>query len=185
MSNAYIDGLPTAELLRSLKRKEEAETEKAALAARLCSAPQQDRRCPILVLDTNVLMDIWVFGNPASGRIRAALCEGRAMAVRSVRTDEEFADVLSRATFSIPQQRQREIIEEWIALSHPLEPGEARCAHEPLCRDGDDQKFIHLASCAGADMLVTRDKLVLKVARKAAKAHLLILSPESAAAKLD
>ena len=72
MSNAYIDGLPTAELLRSLKRKEEAETEKAALAARLCSAPQQDRRCPILVLDTNVLMDIWVFGNPASGRIRAA-----------------------------------------------------------------------------------------------------------------
>ncbi len=184
MSNAYIDGLPTTDFLRSLKKREEEQSEKAALAARLCSAPRQDRPRPVLVLDTNVLMDIWVFDNPSSCSIRSALREGRAMAVRSVRTDEEFADVLSRAAFALPQMRQREIIEEWLALSHPFEPGENRCAHEPLCRDGDDQKFLHLASCAGADMLVTRDKLVLKAARKAAKCGLLILTPESAAAKL-
>jgi putative PIN family toxin of toxin-antitoxin system len=184
MSNAYIDALATAELLRTLKRREKTETEKAALAARLCSTPRQERPRPVLVLDTNVLMDIWVFDNPSSCSIRSALREGRAMAVRSVRTDEEFADVLSRAAFALPQMRQREIIEEWLALSHPFEPGENRCAHEPLCRDRDDQKFLHLASCAGADMLVTRDKLVLKAARKAAKCGLLILTPESAAAKL-
>ena len=35
----------------------------------------------------------------------------------------------------------------------------------PRCRDADDQKFLVLAALCGADLLVTRDKLLLKLAR--------------------
>jgi predicted nucleic acid-binding protein len=39
----------------------------------------------------------------------------------------------------------------------------------PRCRDSDDDPFLQLAWRAGADALVSRDKAVLKLARKARK----------------
>ena len=35
----------------------------------------------------------------------------------------------------------------------------------PRCRDADDQKFLILAARCKADLLITRDKLLLKLAR--------------------
>jgi len=37
----------------------------------------------------------------------------------------------------------------------------------PICRDEDDQKFLMLASRGRADMLLTRDRLLLDLARSA------------------
>lgn len=53
----------------------------------------------------------------------------------------------------------------------------------PICRDPDDQKFLELSRAANADVLITKDKALLKLARKTAKAGLfLIMPPESWAA---
>jgi hypothetical protein len=39
----------------------------------------------------------------------------------------------------------------------------------PLCRDRDDQKFLELAYTSGADWLVSKDRDVLKMARRIAR----------------
>ncbi len=50
----------------------------------------------------------------------------------------------------------------------------------PLCRDTDDQKFIELAYHSGATMLITKDKALLKLARKTQRAGLFqIVTPEA------
>ena len=35
----------------------------------------------------------------------------------------------------------------------------------PRCRDADDQKFLELAATAGADVLVTKDRELLRMKR--------------------
>ncbi len=185
MSNTYIKELPTLALLHALKDAERRDGRKAARAALLAAAAALERPARLIVLDTNVLMDIWVFANPASLALLAAIRDGRAAAVRSEETDEEFADVLSRKAFALTAGRQAEILQEWIALSCPFEPDPESLPGEARCRDGDDQKFLHLAAAARADILVSRDKLVLKAGRKAARSGVHVLTPEQAVAALQ
>ncbi|WP_369293093.1 PIN domain-containing protein [Klebsiella variicola] len=47
-----------------------------------------------------------------------------------------------------------------------------------VCRDQDDQKFIDLALDARARWLVSRDKAVLALAKRARARQLLIVTPE-------
>ena len=50
----------------------------------------------------------------------------------------------------------------------------------PVCSDKDDQKFLEVARDASADILVTKDKALLKLARKTAQAGLFrIMVPEA------
>jgi len=49
----------------------------------------------------------------------------------------------------------------------------------PVCTDKDDQKFLELARDASADILITKDKALLKLARRTAKAGMFqIMLPE-------
>ncbi|MFT7776961.1 putative toxin-antitoxin system toxin component, PIN family [Roseateles sp.] len=47
-----------------------------------------------------------------------------------------------------------------------------------VCRDPDDQKFIDLALAARARWLISRDKAVLALAKRARLRGLAILTPE-------
>jgi predicted nucleic acid-binding protein len=47
----------------------------------------------------------------------------------------------------------------------------------PRCRDRDDEIFLALAYRAQADALVTKDKVVLKLRRKARKFGVAIIAP--------
>ncbi len=47
-----------------------------------------------------------------------------------------------------------------------------------VCRDPDDQKFIDLALASGARWLISRDKALLALARRARLRDLAILTPE-------
>jgi predicted nucleic acid-binding protein len=50
----------------------------------------------------------------------------------------------------------------------------------PLCKDKDDQKFLELARDADAQTLITKDKALLKLARKTARDGLFgIIPPEA------
>jgi len=50
----------------------------------------------------------------------------------------------------------------------------------PVCTDRDDQKFLEIARDAGAQVLVTKDKALLKLGRKTLQAGLFrIMFPEA------
>lgn len=129
------------------------------------------------VLDTNVLLALWLFRDPVVEPLHAALAAGRLQAVRSAATDAEFAEVLARPElFSVEPERQIRLLDAWQSMALPLT--EIRSALW-ICRDPLDQKFLDLAVSAQAGWLITRDRDLLKLARKTRRQGLLIVAPES------
>lgn len=133
-----------------------------------------------VVIDTNVLLALSIFSDPVVAPLRTALAQGALQAVRSAATDAEWREVLARpGLFSVPPERQVALLADWeaTALLVPVtEPVPFRC------RDPLDQKFLELAVAARARWLVTRDKALLKLRRKARKLGLDIVTPELFAA---
>lgn len=126
------------------------------------------------MIDTNVLLDLWVFADPRARLLRTALEGGEFAAVRSLRCDEELADVLARAELKVAESARQEILSLWHRLAMPAEPRAA-----PLtCSDPDDQKFLDLAWSAGAGWLFTRDKALLALAGRARTEGLRIAQPD-------
>lgn len=118
---------------------------------------------PRLVIDTNVLLDLFFWKDPGSTSLLAALEARRFDAFSSPRTLEEFAEVLSRPQFSLQNEAQRDIFRSWLALS--------QCVHvtsisPARCRDTDDQKFLELCVQVAPCFLVTKDKRLTRAARK-------------------
>jgi len=130
------------------------------------------------VIDTNVLLDFWVFDDPAARTLRAAIEERRVGTLRSGAVIDELVDVLMRPKFDISTDRRFEILRHWDELATAVERTDAAPL---LCSDPSDQKFLDLAFTSGADWLVTKDKALLKLARHARRLGLLIAVPEDAA----
>lgn len=129
-----------------------------------------------LVLDTNVLLDLWLFEDPSVQSLRWALASGGARALRSAACDAEFIDVLARPAFGLDQATRDALWARWMACSEPI----GAVAPAPLaCADPDDQKFLDAAFSACASALLTRDRALLLLARRAAAAGLSICVPSA------
>jgi putative PIN family toxin of toxin-antitoxin system len=136
---------------------------------------------PRAVLDTNVLLDFWVFDDPVARPLRAALEGGRVNALRSGDCVDELAQVVMREKFPLATDARFDLLRDWDRLATPVE----RVFPAPFaCSDPQDQKFLDLAYTARADWLVTKDKALLKLARRARRDGLLILAPAAACAEL-
>ncbi len=133
-----------------------------------------------LVLDTNVCLDLFVFRDPRWAALLSAMRESRVQAYTRADCRMEWKLVLAYTRLGLDAAQQAAALAEfdqWVALVPEAEAADA--IKLPVCRDTDDQKFIELAAACGADALVTKDKLVLKLARKMKKLALFrILSPE-------
>lgn len=136
-----------------------------------------------VVLDTNVLLALWLFRDPVVEPLRAALARGNLRAVRSPATDAEFAEVLCRPDlFDVAAERQAALLADWQASSTNVDAiGPAPWT----CSDPLDQKFLDLAVSARAAWLITRDRRLLKLARKARRQGLAIVTPEEWRARTD
>jgi predicted nucleic acid-binding protein len=133
-------------------------------------------RAPGAVLDTNVLLDLLLFDDPSTRPLRAAIEAAALRPLRSADCDAEFAEVLARAQFGLDEASRRRILERWAGCSEPI----AVVAPAPLaCAAPDDQKFLDAAFSAGAALLLTRDKALLKLARRAEAAGLRIRRPDA------
>ena len=122
-----------------------------------------------LVLDTNVWLDWLVFDDPELAPLRAAVREGRARVVIDAACEAELARVLAYplGRISLDAAAQAACLAECRRLAAPggrvaPPPGEL-----PRCRDPDDQKFLELARDCAADFLLTRDRALLELARRA------------------
>jgi putative PIN family toxin of toxin-antitoxin system len=132
-----------------------------------------------VVLDTNVVLSLWMFEDPALVRLRAAVESG---ALRPLSREDclgELARVLAYSQFAQSPERQAEIAAAYRARCTLVEPVDPPACELPNCLDRDDQKFLELARDSGARALLTRDKLVLKLGKRPViAARFAILTPE-------
>jgi putative PIN family toxin of toxin-antitoxin system len=130
---------------------------------------------PGAVIDTNIWLDLYVFADPSAQVLADALACGTLKAIRSSATDAELRCVLARPAFAARAGALGpEPLAEWEKVAHPFVP---RRAAPWICRDPDDQKFLDLAYSAGAAFLFTKDRALLRLARRARGAGLTIREP--------
>lgn len=141
-----------------------------------------------LVLDTNVVLDLFVWRNPVALPILAAVHTGGVSLLTNAACLEELRHVVHRPQFGMTRDTADEIVGGYLALATQADGASAPqpLIALPRCKDQDDQKFLELARDARADLLVTRDKALLTLARKKfALGGLRIVRPEEAVATLE
>ncbi|MEW6704976.1 MAG: putative toxin-antitoxin system toxin component, PIN family [Pseudomonadota bacterium] len=129
------------------------------------------------MLDTNVVLDWLVFRNAACAALQAALEQRRVRWLASRAMLDEMDHVLQRGLdprWAVDPLAWRAAWEQHVEWVQP--PAPARTL--PRCTDPDDQKFIDLAIGAGARWLLTRDRALLKLARRAHAYGVEVLTPE-------
>ena len=123
------------------------------------------------VLDSNVWIDILVFDDPITRPIRAALEAGTLEALIDSRCLKELTYVLDYPQFVRFAVNKAKALETLARLSQLVEPEPLSEDAPPLpkCRDRDDQKFLELAHAIKADWLVSKDRALLKLAKRTAR----------------
>jgi putative PIN family toxin of toxin-antitoxin system len=142
-----------------------------------------------LVLDTNVVMELLHYRDPRSLALMQAITEGCVTCFTDTSCLTEFERVLAYPLFKLDEAAQRSLHGQYRAFAVCLDAGDdvATTIATPLphCRDTDDQKFMELAARTHADLLITRDKELLRLARSRARpAPFAILTPERAIPQL-
>lgn len=133
-----------------------------------------------IVIDTNVLLDVFVFADPRSMRLWQALAASTAplRCLRSAATDAGLAEVLARPTFAARLGSTPATADQWLARWRELATPVERIFAAPWhCTDRQDQKFLDLASTARAAFLVSKDKALLRVDRRSRRDGLRVLMP--------
>lgn len=136
-----------------------------------------------LVLDTNVVLDCWLFDDRRLQRFRSALDNGNVVVLRSLLTHDELQRVLAYPKLRLDVAKQAQVLAEYGARTLPavlpcgfaadclmLPPG------FPRCRDGDDQHFLALCYHSQA-ALISRDAALLRLRGAAARYGVAILDP--------
>jgi putative PIN family toxin of toxin-antitoxin system len=136
-----------------------------------------------VVLDTNVLLSLFVFADSRYASLRERLKSGEWLALTDERCLGEFRRVLAYPIFSLAHHAQRAVFESF--AHHVAIVATATDAIPlPQCEDADDQKFLEVARDGKVRWLVTSDKALLKLARRRKLAHLFdIITPDQALAR--
>jgi putative PIN family toxin of toxin-antitoxin system len=121
------------------------------------------------VLDTNIVLDLWVFDDPASAALRESLQDGETRWIATTAMREELARVLDYP--HIARRLSARALTADTVLGHfdrhaQLQPDAAKAPY--VCKDADDQKFIDLAVQHGA-ALHSKDAQVLCMKNRLAR----------------
>jgi len=117
---------------------------------------------PRLVLDTNVILDLLVFQDPATELIQMMLDAKLVEAVRTEASMLELMDVIQRPNFKLSKEQQQIILKQWESSSRLLDNSAIESA--PFtCRDPDDQVFIDMAFSIRPALVLSKDLRVLEL----------------------
>lgn len=127
---------------------------------------------PIVILDTNALLDWRVFKDPAAHPIAEAIVSGRMRWLACPSMEQEWHQVWPRSYLKAWQPDPMLTLTVFQHAEFVDEPprGPYRC------KDPDDQVFIDLALHVGASWLFSKDAALLKLARRARPHGLQIMS---------
>ena len=134
-----------------------------------------------LVLDTNVWIDWFIFDDPAIAALKTAHRSGSIEIVVDEACLQEFDRVLVYPEFALTGSQRSAFLAEAGRRTTRHETSVAPQVNTlPRCKDPDDQKFLELARDAQAAVLVTKDKALLKLAKRTARAGMFrILTPQA------
>jgi len=135
---------------------------------------------PRVVIDTQVVMDWLVFHDPRVAALTAAVATGRVRWLVAPAMRDEIRHVLGRGVAARYAPNLAAIEAAFDSHAEVIDTVPAQpLAGRLVCRDPDDQKFIDLALAAGARWLISRDKAVLALAKRALPRGLRIVKPEA------
>jgi len=137
-----------------------------------------------IVIDTNVCLDLFVFRDPRWAGLLAALESGAVQAVTRADCRDEYLHVLHYPHLPLDDSTRPDAAARFDALIRVVAP-DSRAIRLPVCTDRDDQKFLEIARDAAAAILITKDKALLKLARKTAREGLYRIMTPDAWIKLD
>ena len=161
----------------------------------------------MLVLDTNVVLDLLHFDDATARPLRQALEAGRVRCVVSDATLDEWRRVLAYPEFDLDEARQAALFARYQTLSVLADsadsgvglPHKGTRIHDvllypsgwnpvwsrmPRCSDPDDQKFIELSAAVHAQGLVSKDRAVIKLRRRCGPSFQ-VMTPAEAVRWLD
>ena len=126
------------------------------------------------VLDTNIVLDLWLFEDPATEPLRAALQSGRISHLATTSMRDELVRVLTYPHILKRMVRShiqaQDILMRFDKHCMTAEPAaKAPCT----CKDPDDQKFIDLA-VAHAVPLLSKDAAILCMKKRLFQAGVLL-----------
>lgn len=125
-----------------------------------------------LVLDTNVCLDLFVFGDRQVAALREALLRGAVEAVTNDVCRDEWRRVLGYSQLALDEAAQAAALASYDQSVRCMGPHDMRVSDTvklPRCADADDQKFLELAFAARAGWLLSKDKEVLRLGRRTAR----------------
>ncbi|PIT75219.1 putative toxin-antitoxin system toxin component, PIN family [Limnohabitans sp. JirII-31] len=122
-----------------------------------------------VVLDTNIVLDLWLYQDPATPALQAALGDKTVRWLATQVMRDELERVLAY-THIVARMTANDITAE-----HILNRFDAHALLMPIaakaqfvCKDPDDQKFIDLAAAHTAQ-LISKDKAVLTMRNRMAR----------------
>jgi len=123
-----------------------------------------------LVLDTQIWLDWLVFDDPGVQPLRQAVEEGRAEIWIDAACEAELERVLAYdlGLHTLTPDAQGAALAQARRIARRIETvlTDEQKKSLPRCRDRDDQIFLEAALAARADVLVTKDRELLKLAKR-------------------
>ena len=119
-----------------------------------------------IVIDTNIILDLFVFGDPATVPLRQQLDAGELGWVATQPMRDELERVLAYPQI-VPRmdfygRSAAEVLGHFDRLVRLVEVAAKTTA---ICKDADDQKFIDLAVAHGARLL-SKDRAVICIKKR-------------------
>lgn len=120
----------------------------------------------MIVLDTNIVLDLFVFNDPATQPLQQALDAQQLRWIATAAMREELARVLDYKQI-VPRLAyyQRTAADVLMQFDHHVQLVPVAPKAWVTCRDADDQKFIDLA-VAHQCLLLSKDQAVLCMAKR-------------------
>ena len=141
-----------------------------------------------VVLDTNVLLSLYVFADSRFAALRLQIESRHWQAVTNDACRAEFTRVLNYPMFDLAAGVQKIALEKYQSVAREISTPLASAAPIllPRCTDTDDQKFLELARDSGAALLITSDKALLKLSRRLIKSGMFrVITPDAALTQIQ
>ena len=119
-----------------------------------------------VVLDTNVLVSLYVFADSRIAPLRWEIEAGRWLALSSEACLDEWRRVLAYPVFALSDSARAVAYTAYAQRARLIAPPDKIAYPLPRCKDRDDQKFLEVARDGQAEALITADKALLILARR-------------------